>query len=354
MKKFTSVLAGLALSISLSLPAFAHDGWSQTNTPIIASGEVSYVELLLGNHTNEHKSYRIDGKWSTQTSKVYVTSPSGAKTDISDTLFYTGEEKDVTNPGTNNYYVASFSSATPGAYIISVEGDSIFKHGDVASRTLRSAKSFVAVSDVPSVERVKYLKGFSKQVSPDRAELVPLFNPAAVIPNQKAEVQLLLKGKPLADTEISIIRRSTSDAQVLKTDANGKIAFTTGPADYYLLRAKPTTDEKVAGQYDATNYEATMTFTVQNGKAKLPVSAINSVPYVYVNGKAVNVPGLKIMNGKTVVPAEFIVKTIDSSFKGKGNVELKTAAESTGATVEYLAPIGSLQSAILITKPVQK
>jgi hypothetical protein len=132
---------GLALALTAAaVPASAHDGWSQTNTPIVGMGEVSYVELLLGNHSNHHASYRIEGKWSTQTSKVYVTTPSGQKADISDTLFYTGEEKETEDPGKNNYYVASFSSSKPGAYIISAEGDSVFKNGDNASRTLRSAK----------------------------------------------------------------------------------------------------------------------------------------------------------------------------------------------------------------------
>lgn len=349
MKKIVSLLTGLALTLSLSIPVFAHDGWSQTNTPIVSSGEVSYVELLLGNHSNEHKSYRIEGKWSTQTSKVYVTAPSGVKADISSTLFYTGEIG-TENPGVNNSYVASFSSSAPGAYIVSVEGDSIFKHGEVASKTFRSAKSFVAVSDVATTERVKYLKGFSKQVSTDRAELVPLFNPAAVTPGQKVEAQLFLKGKPLAETEISLIRRSNSDSQVLKTDANGKISFETGPADYYLMRAKPATDEKVAGQYDSTNYEATMTFTVQNGKGQVLPGTANPVPYVYVNGKLTQSQGLSHVNGKTMVPAAFIKNVIDPSYTGSGQVELKSTAETLGATVEYLAPVGSLQPAVLITK----
>jgi uncharacterized GH25 family protein len=350
MKKMSSFMAAMALTFTLAIPAMAHDGWSQTNTPIVAPGEVSYVELLLGNHSNHHASYRIDGKWSTESSKVFVSAPNGSKTDISATLFYTGEEKETADPGKNNYYVASFSSSSPGAYIVTVEGDSIFKNGEVASRTLRSAKSFVAVSDIPTVERVKYLKGFSKQVNPDRAELVPLFNPAAVTPGQDVSVKLLLKGKPLANTEITIIRRSTSDSQILKTDATGTITFKTGPADYYLLRAKPTTDEKVAGQYDTTNYEATMTFTVQNGKAVFPKSSQQSLPLIYVNGKLTPANGLAVANGKSTVPASFIQAHLDASFKGTGKVELRAAAEKLGASVEYLAPVGTLPPAIIIYK----
>jgi len=348
MKKLASLLTAASLSLALAVPAFAHDGWSQTNAPIIASGEVSYVELLLGNHSNHHASYRIEGKWSTDTSKVFVTTPAGKKSDISSTLFYTGEMKETEEPGKNNSYISTFSASQPGAYIISVEGDSIFKHGEVASRTLRNAKSFVAVSDIPALERVKELKGFSRQVSPDRAELVPQFNPAAITPDQTVSVQLLLKGKPLADTEVSIIRRSTSDAQVLKTDKDGLISFKTGPADYYLLRAKPSTEEKEAGKYDTTNYEATMTFIVQNGKSALPQSAAAGKPKLYVNGKTVEVQGLDLQQDKILLPAEQVKKAVDSSFNGTGTVELDKTIESLGGSVEVLAPVGPIPAAIHI------
>ncbi|SED15424.1 DUF4198 domain-containing protein [Paenibacillus sp. GP183] len=347
-KKLISLATASLLTIALAVPAWAHDGWSQTNTPIVGSGEVSYVELLFGNHSNEHSSYRIDGNWNMDNSKVYVMTPAGKKMDISNTAFFTGEVKEVTNPKTNNYYVASFSSSTPGAYVITVEGDSIFKHGDVASRTFRSAKSFVAVGDIPTLQRMQYLKGFNKQVSPDRAEFIPKFNPAAVTPNQTVPVQLLLKGKPMANTEVSLIRRSTSDAQHFKTDTNGVVSFLTGPADYYLLRAKPATDEKVAGQYDSTNYEATMTFTVQKGDNVLPVETSNALPRIFVNGKSIHAPGLGWVDGSVAVDSSFIQDNIKSNYIGTGTVGLRSAAEALGATVEYLAPVAGTRPSVYI------
>ncbi len=267
MRKYFSILLVALFIFTFSQTSVAHDGWSQTNSPIIEVGEVSYVELLYGNHSNNHASYRIDGRWNTDNTSVFISTPNGEKIDISNTLFYTGELSDVSEDrlGVNNSYIASFSSSTPGIYIVSVEGDSIFAHGDVASRTLRSAKSFVAINDIPMMSHVQDFEGFVQHVSPDRAELVPLFNPAAITPEQEVSVQLFMQGEPLVDTDVSIIRRSTSDVEVLTTSAEGIVTFTTGPADYYLVRAKPSTDEGVEGEYDKTNYEATMTFVVQNG-----------------------------------------------------------------------------------------
>lgn len=346
MKKWISWIASIAIASSITTAAWAHDGWSQVNSPIIAQGEVSYVELMLGNHSNNHSSYRIEGRWSMPTTKVFVTTPQKKKVDITGTAFYTGEEVDTTEPGQNNYYVSTFSSSQPGAYIVSVEGDSIFKHGEVASRTLRSAKSFVAVADLPVMQRVKDLKGFSRQVSPDRAELVPQFNPVAVKPGQKVSVKLFLKGKPLAGTDITLIRRSNSQSSHYKTDANGAIQFTTGPADYYLLRAKPTTDEKREGEFDSTNYEATMTFVVQNGKSTSVATAGNK-PIVYVNGKAVDEKSVVLKNGTVYVNAD-VLRKLDATYKGKGIVPLRAEAEKRGAIVEYFAPVGTTRSMVCV------
>lgn len=347
-KKIAGAVLAAALTFAAAVPVFAHDGWAQTNTPIVAPGQVSYVELMLGNHSNEHKSYRIAGQWSTDTSKVYVTTPAGVKADITSTRFYTGEAATETEPAVNNYFVASFKSAIPGAYIVSVEGDSVSSHGAEPSRTLRSAKSFVAVGDIPVLERVQALKGFSREVSPDRAELIPLFNPAAITPDTKVSIQLLLKGEPLADTSVDVIRRSTSEPTELKTDKNGIVTLTTGPADYYLVRAKPSTQEAKEGEYGITNYEATMTFVVQNQSPKLPGAAASTIPHIYVNGNVVNAEGLKLDKGTAKVDSAFIRQYLDADYSEKGVVALRAAAESAGATVEYFPAVGDNRAAIAI------
>jgi len=336
------------LTFGLLATAHAHDGWSQVNTPIIAQGEVVYVDLLFGNHSNDHKSYRIAGQWSPDSSNVYVTTPAGRKVDITATRFYTGEAATETEPAVNNGFVASFSASAPGAYIISVEGDSIFRSGETASRTLRSAKSFVAVSDIPVPDRVRYLTGFAKAVTPDRAEFVPLFNPAAVTPNREVAVQLLLKGEPLANAEVTLIRRSNSDAQTFVTDDEGRVAFTTGPADYYLLRAKPASDEKQEGEYDMVNYEATMTFIVQNGTAHPAGTPPVSDPMLYVNGRLVAADGLTLENGTTYAGAALIREHLDPAYAGEERVPLRAYAESIGASVEYFPATGYVPPAVLI------
>ncbi|MEX2461690.1 MAG: DUF4198 domain-containing protein [Paenibacillaceae bacterium] len=345
-KKIIAVSTAALLTLAMSATAFAHDGWSQTNVPIIAQGEVSYVDLQFGNHSNEHKSYRITGQWNKDTSKVYVTSPSGKKSDITSTRFYTGEAATEKEPAVNNGFVATFSASSPGAYIVSAESNSINKTS--ASRSMSSTKSFVAVSDIPTFERVKKLNGFSASVTPDRAELIPLFNPAAVTADQQVSVQLILKGKPVAAAEVVVIRRSNSETQILTTNEKGIITFKTGPADYYLLRG--ATSEAVTDQadYKTINYKATATFTVQNAVAKLPVGQPKALPYTYLDGKLIETNDIPIQNGTTYAPASFITSNVDSGFTGIGKVSLRSTVEGLGAKIEYLPAVGDTRAAILI------
>jgi uncharacterized GH25 family protein len=351
-KSLLATVTSVGILLGVSTQAFAHDGWSQTNTPIVAPGNNSYVEMLFGNHSNEHKSYRIDGHWNPDTTKVYVTLPNGAKQDITKTMFYTGEEKEVSDAtlGVNNSYISSFSSNYIGAHIVSVEGDSIFKHGDVASRTLRSAKSFVAVADIPMASRVRSLTGFSKQVTPDRAEIIPLFNPVAVQPNQQLKVQVLLKGKPFANADLTVIQRSNSQSAVVKTDRNGVASFKVGAADYYLLRVKIDTNEKVEGKYDKTSYEATMTMSVQNQSFIVPTGKAKAFEF-YVNGKKVPTPVTKKVKNVVYVPADFIHNYVNKNVKGGKNfVPLVKTVNNAGYTIDTLSQVGDFAPEYVIYK----
>ncbi|MDQ0341065.1 putative GH25 family protein [Caldalkalibacillus uzonensis] len=255
---------GLALCIMLgtisSALAHSHNGWSQTNTPIVETGQQVYVELLFGNHSNDHTSYRIDQNWGMEDSQVKVITPSGQTMDITDQFFYMGElaEVDEERIGVNNYYAGSFQTKEQGAYIIAAEGN--FTYGYEEEPTLRSAKSFVASSKVPNLKKAKKIKGFDKQVTPERAELIPLFNPAAVTPGTEVSAQLLLKGEPISGVEVAVIRRSDSSDIRMQTDQEGKITWQTGEADYYLVRAEIKAEDH---QQDDQDYEATMTFFVQ-------------------------------------------------------------------------------------------
>ena len=52
-----------ALLFFHSRPAVGHDGWVEITPAIVEKGQVATISLIQGNHSNEHRSYRIAGKW---------------------------------------------------------------------------------------------------------------------------------------------------------------------------------------------------------------------------------------------------------------------------------------------------
>ncbi|HEY2989876.1 MAG TPA: DUF4198 domain-containing protein, partial [Candidatus Binatia bacterium] len=50
--------------------ALAHDGWIEITPSIVENGQPVTVALMHGNHSNEHRSYRLAGKWDLEFTKV--------------------------------------------------------------------------------------------------------------------------------------------------------------------------------------------------------------------------------------------------------------------------------------------
>ena len=67
----------LALIFFYPQLALSHDGWVEVTPTIIEKGQVATLALLQGNHSNEHKSYRIAGKWDGKNTTLVVVNPGG-------------------------------------------------------------------------------------------------------------------------------------------------------------------------------------------------------------------------------------------------------------------------------------
>ncbi|WP_017185708.1 DUF4198 domain-containing protein [Alkalibacillus haloalkaliphilus] len=254
MKKFISVNVAFLFILLSSITAFGHNGWIESNNPIVELGQNAYVSLYLGNHSDQHTSYRIDRKWGVQDSKVVVKTPSNQEVNITDEFYYMGEvsEVDDDRAGLNNFYNGSFTVEEEGLYTVIAKGD--FKYGEQEEATVRTAKSFVGTNENPTLSEMDQLKGFDQPQVSKRVEVVPLFNPLTVQSGDYVTAQLMFDGEPVEDQEVAVIQRSTSKDLQLVTDLNGKIAWETMDADYYLIRSE--------FEQDDIKYEATMTFVV--------------------------------------------------------------------------------------------
>lgn len=248
----------LVMLLAASL-AFAHDTWVQPNTNIVRVGNAIYLDLMLGNHGNHHRDFKLAGKTSLENSTFEVIDPEGKVYDLKSTLIdqgYTPRE---------GFWTAQFQPGAQGLYMVSQTSDKVVSYAPL--RSIHSAKSFfLASKDLDHVSM--YTKGYDRVLG-NPLELVPQVNPVAPMgPGVTMKVQLLYKGKPLAGTVVSFIPRGTilkeglDPAYERKTDEQGMASFEPKEANYYLIVAHLEDPRDKGKGYDTTKYSATLTLLV--------------------------------------------------------------------------------------------
>jgi uncharacterized GH25 family protein len=258
----TRFLMPVIVLLGAGLAARAHDTWLQTNTAIVRTGDAVHIDLMLGNHGNDHRDFKIAGKLAADSIGSWqVTAPDGKHYDLKPDAI------DLGYAPKEGFHSAKFATNAPGVYVASQSSDSVVNHGKPV-RSVRSAKVFFQAS--PTLDNVKTdWKGHEKPLG-HALELVPEANPVAPMgPGQAIRVKLLFQGKPLADAKVSFIPRGVTlkegfDADYeRKTDAEGRAKFTPKAGNYYLLVAHRE-EPAPAGEtkYDSIKYSATMTILV--------------------------------------------------------------------------------------------
>jgi uncharacterized GH25 family protein len=257
------------LSFYFAAPVCAHDGWIEVPA-IVEKGQPVTIALMLGNHANEHRSYRLAGKWNPKYLKLMVIEPSGKVSDITGSLVDFGEDDEKTGPkGPKGFHIAPFTPTAEGVHVVLAREEQVLQHGDEPKfRSVRSARAAFAALRNPRVAEGKKTTGFRRAFAIDNVmEIVPISNPIAVTQNDPVTLELLYKGKPLSNQTISVVGRlsGATSAQDLTTDEKGRVGFRAGPADTYLVRVKSEErTERIEGQYDLSSYEATQVFQVFN------------------------------------------------------------------------------------------
>lgn len=238
----------------------AHDTWVQTNTNLIRSGDAVHVDLMLGNHGNDHRDFKLASKIGLEGTKLKIHDPKGSSYDLVDGLADTGYTPK------EGFWTAKFAATAPGLYIVEHSMDRVVNHGRPV-RSIRSAKTFFVASK--SLDRVPHENpGFDKVLG-HAFELVPTSNPVTPMgPGETIAVKLLLKGKPLAGGRVSFIPRgetlsSRFDPNYERTtDAEGRAEFKPTTGNYYLVVAHHQPDDERGEGYEATQYAATLTVFV--------------------------------------------------------------------------------------------
>lgn len=250
----------LAAILPLGGVLHAHDTWVQTNTNLIRTGDAVHIDLMLGNHGNEHRDFKLASKLSADMiQKLDVIAPDGKKYDLKSDL------ADLGYAPKEGFHSAKFSTAKAGLYVVAHTSDKVVNHGKPV-RSYRSAKAYFFASD--SLDKVPIDKGdFAKPLS-HAIELVPEASPAMPMgPGMPIKVRLLFHGKPIAGVKVSFIPRGVTlkegvDSEYERnTDKDGRASFTPKTGNYYLIVARIPKDEKGDG-FESTVYTATLSVFV--------------------------------------------------------------------------------------------
>jgi uncharacterized GH25 family protein len=268
MKRFEEVRLIFLLVAVFVLPrsAVGHDGWIESSPVVVEKGQAVSLMLMHGNHSNEHKSFRLAGKWGSQYTRLYVIDPSGKQTDLSNQLIDLGEDPEKTGPkGPKGFHVAEFTAKQAGLYFAVARQERTVTDEQSGSklRSIRTARSAFMALSVPTVKEAKRLKKFNHGLgNEDNLEIVPLTNPVGLTTEESVALEVRFKGKPSPDRVLSLVRKMSgpASAQDFTTDSQGRIRFVAGPADLYLARVK--FDEGT--EREKASYEATYVFQVFN------------------------------------------------------------------------------------------
>ncbi|HEV8342760.1 MAG TPA: DUF4198 domain-containing protein [Candidatus Binatia bacterium] len=268
MKKYPFLRAFRLASLIFGLAqnALAHDGWIEISPWIAEKGQPVTVALMHGNHSNEHRSFRLAGKWDPTYTRLQLFDPSGKQMDLSNQLIDLGEDPEKTGPkGPKGFHIASFTAKEEGVYTLLARQERVVTEEQTGAklRSIRTARGTFAALAVPTVREAKKLKSPNQFLGgDDNLEIVPLAGLLGLTSEELVTLEVRFKGKPAPGRVVSVIRKTggATSAQDFTTDDQGRIRFIAGPADFYLSRVK--FDE--AGERDKSTYEATYVFQVFN------------------------------------------------------------------------------------------
>lgn len=244
------------LVIHLGKCVDAHDTWVETNSRVVRSGDSLYVDLMLGNHGNEHRDFKLANKVDLEKSTLEIIA-SDRRYDLKPLAIDRGYAP------REGFWSAKFVPVTPGLYCVAHQLDTLHK----TTRAIKSAKSYFVVSE--QLDRVPLANpGHDKPLN-HPLEIVPASHPVARMgPGQPISIQLLYQGKPLPNTRVSFIPRgveltpSFDERYERHTDIAGRAEFVPTEGNYVLVVAHHIEPNQAGDGYDRTSYAATLTVLV--------------------------------------------------------------------------------------------
>lgn len=255
MRSLLTLIPACAALVATS--ATAHDTWVEPTAAVVETGEYTYVHLMLGNHGNEHRDFKLASKITLAPCTLTQVAPSGQSTDLIPGII------DMGSAEKEGYWTARCQISEPGVHRVVHTLDTLHK----TVRAVKSGKTFVLGVDrggqaVADVEADRELGSGLELV------LQTPWNEIAA--GSPLELKVLRSGKPLAGARVAFIPRSRTLAADFDpeferhSDSEGRVRFTPEQGDVVLAVVHHVAADESSADYERTHYSATMVLAVPN------------------------------------------------------------------------------------------
>ena len=255
MRKFITVCL-LALLAVVPATSFAHDTWVQSGPLVTRHKDVVHVDLMLGNHGNNHRDFKLASKITLAPCTLEVIAPDGTRTDLKPRVV------DMGSAEKEGFWSAKMIADQMGIYQVVHTLDTL--HGK--TRAIKSSKSYFISSScfgtVPST-------GSDRIVPLNKGLEFVLETPIkSISANRELRMQVLWNGKPQTGVAVAFVPRGVKlaeekDPQYERvSDDRGYVTFTPSEGNLLLAVAHHLVPEERGEGFDKTHYGATMVLSV--------------------------------------------------------------------------------------------
>ncbi|MCA9133851.1 MAG: DUF4198 domain-containing protein [Planctomycetales bacterium] len=254
---FVKLLCGLFL-VFVGPLAHGHDTWVEAGPLSTRQGEYVYVNLMLGNHGNDHRDFKLASKITLAPCTLSVTAPSGTSRDLKPAII------DMGSAPKEGYWAARFVANEAGIYEAVHTLDIL--HGP--TRAVKSAKTYF-VAEGKNGQAQPLHSGFPP-VHGHGLELVLASELPQLAAGRELKLRVLRNAKPLEGARVVFVPRGVSlssgeDPNYERTsDAAGYVAFTPAEGNVLLAVAHHVAADETGEGYDKTHYAATLVLPVPN------------------------------------------------------------------------------------------
>ena len=119
------------------LPLQAHDTWVQLNVSKAQAGEPVFADLMLGNHGNQHRDFKLDSKIPLEGTTLALLAEDGKSTDLKAGLI------DMGSAEKEGFWSAKILPAGEGIFCVAHTYDAVVTYAP--KRAIKSAKAFFSM-----------------------------------------------------------------------------------------------------------------------------------------------------------------------------------------------------------------